>query len=285
MPKLKENRQGNYYQKMCWAFMAKPPGTVIHKDYWDGHTVEIFDSGGHRSLYFGSRHLQSQMCLLTPHDLVLSYTRYMLLTLLINSRPQKILVVGLGSGSFVRFFQHHFPDSDIDAVDYSRHVINIAKGYFQVPENKRVALFCEDGYRFLQENRQKKYDLVLIDAFDGKGMAPTVYSEPFLALCAENLTEKGLISCNLWSNNKKKLEEIKETLADHFQGNIYLPVPDRGNIVAVAMPNAVPWPSICLKGGELKTLKQKYGINFKKIVRIAKQNNLGFSKRLAALLR
>lgn len=265
--------------------MAKAPGTVIHKDYWDGHTVEIFDSGGHRSLYFGSRHLQSQMSLLSPHELVLSYTQYMLLTLLINSRPHTILVIGLGSGSFVRFFQHYFPESKIDAVDYSRHVINVARGYFQLPENNRVTHFCEDGYGFLQQNRQKKYDLILIDAFDDKGMAPTVYSQAFLALCGENLTKDGLISCNLWSNNKKKLEEIKGILADHFQGNVYLPVPDRGNIVALAMPYAVPWSDICLKGGELKALKQKYAINFKKIVRVAKQNNLGFSQRLAALIK
>lgn len=265
--------------------MAKAPGTVIHKGYWDSHTVEISDSGDLRSLYFGSRNLQSQMSLLSPHELVLSYTQYMLLTLLINNKPRMILVIGLGSGSFVRFFQHHFPKSRIDAVDYSRHVINVARGYFQLPENKQVTHFCEDGYRFLQQNRQKKYDLILIDAFDDKGMAPTVYNESFLALCAENLTKAGLISCNLWSNNKNKLEEIKGTLTDHFQGNLYLPVPNRGNIVALAMPYAVPWSDICLKGGELKALKQKYDINFKKIVRVAKQNNLAFAKRLATLLR
>lgn len=269
---------------MYWAFMSHSPGVIIHKDHWDNHIVEIMDSGDHRSLYFGSRHLQSQMSLQAPHELVLSYTRYMLLPLLINSTLNNILVIGLGSGSFVRFFQHHFPETRIDAVDYSQHIINIAKGYFQLPENKQTVIFCEDGYTFLQNNRQKKYDLILIDAFDDKGMAPTIYSESFLALCSESLTEKGLVSCNLWSNNRKHLQEIKATLAKHFQGNMYMPVPDRGNIVALAMPYTIPWSNIRLKGDELKVLKQKYDINFKKIVRVAKQNNLGFTKRLAALL-
>jgi len=265
--------------------MSHSPGLLIHKDYWDDHLVEIKDSGDYRSLYFSSRHLQSQMSLVNPHELVLSYTRYMLLPLLLNGNPKDILIIGLGSGSFVRFFHHHFPESRIEAVDYSQHVINLAKGYFQLPEDSHITLFCDDGYQFLKNKTDNKYDLILIDAFDGQGMAPTIYSESFLALCKEYLSSTGIISCNLWSNDEKYLAEIKTILADCFQGSLYLPVPDRGNIIALAMPFPVPWSDIYQKGKTLKILGKHYGINFKKLVQVAKQNNLGFSKRLTTLFR
>ncbi len=257
---------------------------LLFSGYWNDHLVEIEENGNHRSLYFGDRSLQSSMSLARPDQLVLPYTRYMALALLINSSPRNILVVGVGSGSFIRFFHHHFPDCHIDAVDYSPEVIEVARDYFQLPEDERIALHCADGRSFLQHNCDRLYDLVLIDAFDDQGMAPTVYSDFFFSLCARSLGPGGLLSCNLWSDNRKRLQEIKSSLSDHFAGCLYLPVPDRGNIIAIALPCAVPWQRICLKKKQLAALSRQYDIDLRRIVRVAKQNNLSLSKRISSWL-
>lgn len=265
--------------------MSKNAEQLIYSDYWNDHLVEIEDKGDLRSLYFGDRSLQSRMSLSNPQALVLSYTCHMALPLLINPSPRNILVVGIGAGSFIRFFHHHFADCRIDAVDYSAQLIEAAKDYFQLPENKNISLYCADGRSFLQDNTSKEYDLILIDAFDDQGMAPTVYSELFFSLCADSLSPNGLISCNLWSDDRSRLQEIKTILADYFTSCLYLPVPDRGNIVAVAMPFATPWPRICLKKKEVTALTQKYGVNFRQLIEGARRNNLSLSERLAAWLR
>ena len=262
--------------------MLDIPGRIIHKDYWNGHLVEIIDNGDHRSLYFGSGHLQSRMSLSRPHDLTLSYTWYMLTSLLIQPLPKNILIIGIGAGSFVRFFHHHFPHCQIDAVDYSQHIINVARGYFYLPEKHRVTVHCQDGCRYLQDTSASKYDLILVDAFDDQGMAPTIYAEPFFSLCQKHLSGEGIISCNLWSNDMARYREIKTILADHFAGCLAIPVPDRGNIIALAMPFAVPWPRIYLKGRALADLSRRYGINFKKLARVTKQNNLSLPERFVA---
>ncbi len=264
--------------------MPKGSDKLIHKDFWKNHLVEIVDEGEFRSLYFGSRSLQSRMSLTNPHELILSYTRHMALALLINTNPQNILIIGIGAGSFIRFFNHHFPSSKIDAVDYSPQTINAAKDYFQLPDNKRISIYCTDGCIFLQDNNSKQYDLVLIDAFDDQGMAPTVYSDHFFSLCAKTLHSEGIVSCNLWSDKKLRLQEIKTFLATHFKSCLYLPVPDRGNIVALAMPFDVPWPRICLNKKEIKTLSQRYNFSFRQLIQIAKHHNLSFSQRLSTLL-
>lgn len=258
---------------------------LVHSDYWNNHLVEIEDTDGLRSLYFGSRSLQSRMSLTNPHELVLSYTCYMVFPLLLNTIPRNILIVGIGSGSFVRFFHHHFPKCQIDAVDYSQQIINAARGYFQLPDNDQISVYCADGRNFLQDSRNKKYDLVLIDAFDDQGMAPTVYSDLFFSLCANSLSSDGAISCNLWSNDKVWLEEIETILATYFKSCLYLPVPNRGNIIAMAMPFATPWPRICLKKREVAVLSERYNLNFQQLIQVAKQNNLSLPKRMASWLR
>jgi spermidine synthase len=262
--------------------MADTPGQIVRRDYWNGHLVEIVDNGDHRSLYFGSGHLQSRMSLSRPQALVLSYTWYMLASLLLQPQPEKILIVGIGSGSFVRFFHHHFPNCRIDAVDYSPHIIDVARGYFHLPENDRVTVHCLDGFEFLQDTCTTRYDLILVDAFDDLGMAPTIYSQPFFSLCREHLGENGVVSCNLWSDDMIRYRQIKTILADLFTDCLMLPVPERGNRVALAMPFAVPWPKIYLKRGELALLSKRFGIDFKQLARVAKQNNLSLARRLVA---
>lgn len=264
--------------------MTEMPGLMIHSDYWNGHLVKIYDNGDHRSLYFGAGLLQSRMSLSRPHELVLSYTRYMAAALFIKPAPARILVVGIGAGSFVRFFHHHFPECLIDAVDCSTHVIAAARGYFHLPEeDRRVSVHCRDGLHFLQEARNR-YDLILIDAFDDQGMAPTIYDAPFFLLCREHLSEDGVVSCNLWSDDLERYRKIRSTFADLFPGCLTLPVPDRGNVITLAMPFAVPWPRIYLKSSELGEWTRRFDFDFKQLARVIKQNNLSMTKRWMARL-
>lgn len=264
--------------------MAYSPGLIVHKENWHGHRVEIRDNGDHRSLYFGSEHLQSRMSLARPEDLVLPYTWHMITALLIAPDPHDILIIGIGAGSLVHFFSHHFRQCRIDAVDSSSYIIHVARGFFRLPENERIIVHCRDGLQFLQEPSKKQYDLILVDAFDHQGMAAGIYSEPFFSRCAASLNNAGVVSCNLWSSDALLYREIQTILADHFSSCLYLPVPDRGNIVALAMKMAVPWSQILLNNKELAKLSKRYGIDFKELAATAKANNLSLSERLLSFL-
>lgn len=264
--------------------MAYLPEVLIHQDYWNDHLVEIRDSGQYRSLYFASSVLQSRMSLARPYELVLPYTQYMLLTLLIRPKPTKILIVGIGSGSLIRFFHHHFPQCYIDAVDYSQHIIDVARGYFQLPASKEITIHCGDGYQFLKNCRKSDYDLILVDAFDDQGMAPTIYSDHFFRLCADNISQNGIVSCNTWSSDGKQLRKIKIILEKYFESQLSLPVLNRGNIIVISLPDQIPWAKICQKKKELKKISQKFGLNFKEIVKVTKQNNMTLSRKISSLL-
>lgn len=257
---------------------------VIHKEFQNNHLIEIRDTATQRSLYFDNRHLQSAMSFEEPHELILSYTRYMLLGLLINQQPKNILVIGLGSGSFIRFFHHYFPSTHIDGVDYSQHIIDIARGYFNLPEANNIQVICADGDEFIKrQNSDKKYDMILVDAFDAKGMAPSIYTESFFTSVRGLLTEKGSISFNLWSEDKKVFRNIKKTLSNTFHSCLFIPIPDRGNVIAVTMNQEVPWNKIDLPNEKIKAISSRLQLDFKQLIRVVKQNNGALKTLLKSL--
>jgi hypothetical protein len=61
-------------------------------------------------------------------------------------------------------------------------------------------------------------------------------------------------------------------------------VRERGNVVAMAMPYAIPWQRIHLKKKDISALSKRYNLNFHEIIQAAKRNNLSVSERIAAWL-
>lgn len=265
--------------------MKKQNSDCIHSSFENDLLIEIRDTPLQRSLFFEKQHLQSAMSFLDPAELVLSYTRFMLLGLLITPKPENILIIGLGSGSFVRFFHHHYPKSKIDGVEYSKHIIDLAKGYFSLPEAEHITVTCCDGAQFVRKQGVKKYDLILVDAFDAQGMAPTIYNVSFFKRVQKLLTENGTISFNLWSSDKKFFSEIKRSLNTTFTSCMFIPVPDRGNVIAVTMNRDIPWDRIERPQKEVQAISSRLKVDFKEMIKIVKQNNGALKTLLQSLFR
>ncbi len=264
--------------------MEYPPGSVLHRETWHDQLMEIIDSGDQRSLYFASRHLQSSMSLSRPQQLLLSYTRYMLLGLPILDTPEDILIIGIGAGSLIRFCHHHFPACRIDAVDCSSRVIDLARGYFQLPENEQVRIHCREGHVFLRELPQEScFDLILVDAFDHQGMSETVYTDPFFESCSTVLKGHGILSCNLWSGDPERLTGIRGALSRYFPGHLYIPVPNRGNIVALAFRDPVPWKQFSVGKDRWIELEERFDLDFRNMLRVVDRQNRSLLQRVASL--
>lgn len=245
--------------------------------------IEIIDNGDQRSLYFSGNVLQSAIYRSTPHDLVLSYTQHMMSALLLNRFPKRVLLIGLGAGSMVGFLHHHLPLCHIDAIDSSQYIIDLARGYFQLPDSPKIAIQCCDGYDYVAGRKDDKppYDLILIDAFDQSGMSASIYCADFFKLCLENLKPNGLLSLNLWSGDGKKMIAVKKDLAAHFSSVIELPVPDKGNVICIAgrAPNLINM--LELSHQEQTEISTQFGINFRKIIKTCFKHNFGFRQKLS----
>lgn len=256
--------------------MSELPTRVVHRSRIGGELTEIIDHGDLRSLYFASSNLQSSMALSEPHRLVLSYTNFMMFSLLLRT-PERVALIGVGAGSLIRFLHHHFPNCRIDAVEVSPEIIKLAKGFFGLPDSSSITLHCRDGCHFLADCPDGYYDLILFDAFTASGMAPSVYSLTSFQLAAAALTEDGFISCNLWSGVAVEQQRIRENLAECFRHLIYLPVPRKGNCIAFGGLQPLNW-GVCNRT-RANGVNCRYGIDSRTMIRVAKSHNLGLWQR------
>jgi spermidine synthase len=257
---------------------------TVFRTHWQNQLIEIIDSGDTRSLYFGGHSLQSAMRLSAPHRLILSYTRFMMAPLLIDDSPRRILVVGVGAGSMIRFLHHHLPDTRIDGIDEIPTVIDLARDYFHLPAGEHIGIHCCSGFDFLAGRTDEyDYDLILIDAFDAFGMADTIYNRDFFELCLHHLSVSGIISANLWSGDNLRMEQIAEEIGSHFDSVLELPVPDRGNVILLAGRGNILSPFLEPDQSLLRELQDRFEINFGEMVKIGRKYNLGFFQRLSRL--
>ena len=237
--------------------------TLIHRSHRGDRLVEIFDRENFRYLYFNTKFLQSKMALDTPHLLLLPYTRYMMLSLMFLSDPKRILLIGLGAGSLVRYLSTMLPDCRIDAVDHSQEIIDLARGYFKLPETDNVTVHCRDGVRFLENrNDGEAYDIILLDAFDELGIADVIYNRDFFTTCRNHLTESGTLCSNLWSGSAPELIRVTRELAECFAGNLTCPVPNRGNVIGYSFKHEIGLGVLAGDNKKTEKLQARFELDF-----------------------
>lgn len=160
----------------------------------------VFSADGHKSLYFTLDQLQSRMCSAHPNQLEVDYTRTMMGFLLLNSRPARLAMIGLGGGSLLKFCYQHLPNSHLTVIEINPQIIAL-RHEFEVPEDtQRIELVCADGADFMRDaaaNNPLGHDVLLVDGFDSAGLAPSLCSQRFYNDCYQALSAQGIMVANL----------------------------------------------------------------------------------------
>lgn len=260
-------------------------GLVVHQSQSDDGVIEVVDIGDTRSLHFGTFPRQSSMSLRTPHTLELSYTEAMMACLLLNSNPERVLVVGLGGGSLVKFLLHHFPDCQVDVIEYRQDVVDVAHTYFHVPkEDPRLNIHVGDGYLFVQQRYYQadaSYDLLLVDAYDHIGMSASVGVQAFFDACAGVLTAEGVMSINLWGSDRPLFTQTMSRINQSFDGkSMILPVKDKGNVIGLATMQMVTNAALKKLKSSVELQELKLDINLPKSLHDLTRQNRSLIGRL-----
>jgi spermidine synthase len=207
------------------------------------------------------------MLLADPDKLELGYVRAMTSWLLFKSAWREALVIGLGGGSLVKFLLHQFPDGHLRVVEYRESVVKIARSHFGLPLDPRLKILVGDGNAYVRQRirtRQEQYCVLLVDAFDHDGMAESIANEAFFEGCQLLLNADGMLVINLWGGTQNPLfQQIALWMGRVFDWRVlFLPVRNRGNIVALAFNQSLP----VVLWNELKTravrLEERYQIEF-----------------------
>jgi spermidine synthase len=192
-----------------------------------------FDSGNMRHLYFNTVSTQSSMQLDEPDALVMAYTRKMMAFLLFVPQPRGVLMIGLGGGSLAKFCYRNLPRTRISVVEINPDVIALRE-HFAIPrDDERFEVILGDGAALLSKVPVTP-DVILIDAFDAEGVAPSLASSDFYRQARQSLTAQGVLVMNL-SGQKSRYAIHIESIRAAFGGAVRLvPVPADGNVLLFA---------------------------------------------------
>ena len=122
------------------------------------------------------------------------------------------LILGLGGGALANILQNNL-GFNVDAVELDRRVPEVARHYFGLSD--KVNIIVDDARHYLEET-QKKYDVIVFDAYRGEFPPPHVFSLESLTRAKSLLKKDGLIVVNyngfLEGNPGRAARSIYKTL-------------------------------------------------------------------------
>jgi spermidine synthase len=185
------------------------------------------------SLSFTSTLIQSCMRVDDPDELVLDYTRTMMGALLFEPAPKAILMIGLGGGSMLKYLHKHLPDADLTTVEISDAVIALRDDFHLPPDSARSRIVCADGFDFVR-HAPRRYDLILIDAFDGQGIPAPLCTPAFYRQVRSALTPGGMMVANVQAETTQA-RQIRQRIGKVFDmQSISIESDEGGNDIVMA---------------------------------------------------
>lgn len=199
-------------------------------------SIEISEERGVRYLHFGSPWVQGAMRIARPWSLELEYTRQMMMPLALHDDPhwpESVLQLGLGAASVTRFLYRHRPLARITVIELLPEVVAAARHFFKLPDDPdRVRVEIGEGHDYLAGS-ERRFDLILVDAFDDKGRSGMIDSVPFYMNCRARLRRHGVASFNFLARSRGASPAIAR-IREAFGERVWvLPQTEAGNVVVL----------------------------------------------------
>jgi spermidine synthase len=240
----------------------------------------VIDDGEQRRLYFNLRLTQSVMRLRAPNELAVRYTQAMMSFLLFNPRPKRIVLIGLGGGSLVKFCFQRLPSASVTAVELDPHVIALAEAFQVPPDGPRLQILHGDGAEYLEEPSHGM-DVLLVDAFDKAGVAPSLANRAFFDAARTRLSGNGVLVTNLAGDPTSYAGLLNEAMHVFDDQVIVFAVPEDGNHILLAFKERNFEPRWRWLHNHAKELRAKYDLDFPAFVhKMERSAKLGLAYRL-----
>ncbi len=115
--------------------------------------------------------VQSSMFLDNPTELVHEYTKFYHLDKHFFPGFKNALIIGGCAYSYPKDFLIQNPEAHLDVVEIDPGMTELARKYFYLKDDPRLAIVHEDGRIYLNSNT-KQYDVIYLDAFNSHSSIP-----------------------------------------------------------------------------------------------------------------
>ncbi|WP_207062368.1 fused MFS/spermidine synthase [Motiliproteus sp. SC1-56] len=238
-------------------------GTLIWQQRRPGKHLQVREGDGLRWLHFARHDVQAIIDLQMPHRLIPPYSRTMLNAFLLQPAPRRLLNLGLGGGSFERFFAHALPQLRITSVETDRTVVELARRFFHLPAHQ--AVFVDEGARFLARHRLR-HEIIFCDIHQGASHPDCLSTASFHRQLKRCLAPGGVCALNLLPTDYAELSAVLNALRQSFSLVRVLPVPARSNLVVLASDRQPPAVSVLRERatrleGQFQLVEGSLGLN------------------------
>ena len=127
-----------------------------------------------------------------------------------------VLILGMGTGTYARQCTNYFENLNIEGVEIDQKITALASEYFALPNTINVTTY--DGRAFLHVI-DKKYDVIMIDAYQDITIPFQMSSIEFFELVKTHLKDNGvmIVNMNMYSDQKDNINDyLADTIADVF---------------------------------------------------------------------
>ena len=106
----------------------------------------------------------------------------------------EILILGMGTGTYAHQCKKYFDNVAVEGVEIDQKITDLAGTYFDLPSDIPVTTY--DGRAYLQAI-DKKYDVIMVDAYQDITIPFQMSSAEFFELVREHLKEDGVMVVNM----------------------------------------------------------------------------------------
>jgi spermidine synthase len=184
----------------------------------DFQRIDIFDTYA-----FGRVFTLDGIVMTTEKDEFIYHDMIVHIPMATNPNIENVLVIGGGDGGTVRELTRYKNIKKIDMVEIDEEVVKAAIEYLPFTSSKlddpRVSLYFEDGIKFVQ-NKEKKYDLIIVDSTDPIGPGEGLFTMDFYQNCYDLLSETGILvnqsESPYYPNNARELVRATQKIKKLF---------------------------------------------------------------------
>ncbi len=115
-----------------------------------------------------------------------------------NPEIKNVLIIGGGDGGTSREIARYKHIENIDMVEIDERVVRLCQEYLpytagHLDKDERINLHFTDGFKFVVDTEDKKYDLILVDSTDPIGPGEGLFTREFYSNCYRILSDDGIL--------------------------------------------------------------------------------------------
>jgi spermidine synthase len=188
--------------------------------------VRVYDHGDERRLELNEG--VSEQSIWRPHTVLTGgeWDMFLVVPPLLDHPVRDVLVIGSAAGTIPRAYSVFYPGAHVDGVEIDPAVTDAARRFMGLDDVPHLRTISDDGRTYLRST-DKRYDLIVVDAYREEYVPFYLATQEFFRLVHEHLRSGGAVALN-----------VAQVPEDHR-------LPEAvGGTLATVFPQVWSWPAL-----------------------------------------